>query len=89
MKIDGTSISPVGGVQAAGRVKSLETKKSAAGLDNVAVSNKAQSFQSLLQKAKELPSVREERVQNLSDMIGRGEFIINSQRIADKLLSGD
>lgn len=89
MKIDGTSMSPIGSVQASNRLKPLEKKKPAGQEDNVAVSNKAQTFQALLQKAKELPSIREDRVQALSDQISRGQFEINAQRIANKLLSGD
>jgi negative regulator of flagellin synthesis FlgM len=55
--------------------------------DKVAVSDKAQVFQALLQKTKELPSVREERVQALTEQIERGEFQIDSQKIAEKLFS--
>lgn len=86
MKIDGSPLSPVGSVQKANRLKQVE-KKSTSELDQVAVSNKAQVYQTLLDKVKELPAVREERVQTLSDQIASGEFQVDGQKVADKLLS--
>lgn len=85
MKIDGTSMSPIGSVQAANRLKQVEKKTAVSEADKIAVSDKAQVYQALLQKAKEIPSVREERVQALTEQIERGEFKVDGQRIADKL----
>ena len=86
MKVDGTSMSPIGSIQAANRIKQVEKKTVVSETDRIAVSDKAQVFQSLLQKAKEIPSVREERVQALTEQIEQGEFKVNGQKIADKLL---
>ena len=86
MKIDGTSMSPIGSVQAVNRVSQVQTK-TLGSEDKVAVSDKAQVFQALLQKAKELPSVREDRVKALTEQIERGEFQIDGQKIAEKLFS--
>ncbi|HBW36488.1 flagellar biosynthesis anti-sigma factor FlgM [Desulfosporosinus sp. BICA1-9] len=86
MKIDGTSMSPIGSVQAVNRVSQVQ-KKTLGSEDKVAVSDKAQVFQALLQKAKELPSVREDRVKALTEQIERGEFQIDGQKIAEKLFS--
>ena len=86
MKVDGTSMSPIGSIQAANRIKQVEKKTAVSETDRIAVSDKAQVFQSLLQKAKEIPSVREERVQALTEQIEQGEFKVNGQKIADKLL---
>jgi len=86
MKIDGTSISPVGSVQATNRLNQTQKKTSVSGADNVAVSDKAQVYQALLQKVKELPSVREERVRTLTEQIESGEFKVDGQKIAEKLL---
>lgn len=85
MKIDGTSMSPVGSIQAVNRLKQVEKKTVVSGADKIAVSDKAQVYQTLLQKAKEIPSVREERVQALAEQIERGEFKIDGQKIANKL----
>lgn len=87
MKIDGASLSAIGNVQAVNRINQAEKKKTESGTDKVAVSDKAQTFQALLQKAKEIPSVREDRVRGLSEQIERGEFKVNGQRIAENLLS--
>ncbi|KGK90332.1 flagellar biosynthesis anti-sigma factor FlgM [Desulfosporosinus sp. HMP52] len=89
MKIDRTSMSPVSGIQAANRLKQVQNKTTASEADKIAVSDKAQVFQSLLQKAKETPSVREERVKALTEQIERGEFQVDSRIIADKLFSQD
>jgi len=87
MKIDGTSVSPVGGVQASTRLNQVEKKTAASGADKVAVSDKAQVCQALIQKAKEIPSVREDRVRTLTEQIERGEFKVDAQKIAEKLSS--
>ncbi len=87
MKIDGTSMSPVGSVQASNRLNQVEKKKSISESDKVAVSDKAQLYQTLLQKAKEIPSVREERVRTLAEQIERGEFKVNGEKIAENLFS--
>jgi len=85
MKIDGTSLSPVGSVQAANRLSRVEKKAAGMGTDKVAVSDQAQVFQALLQKAKELPAVREDRVRELSEQITKGEFRIDADKIAARL----
>ena len=87
MKIDGTSMSPLGSVQASSRLKQVEMKTAISGTDRIAVSDKAQVYQALLQKAKEIPSVREEKVNALTEQIQRGEFKVDAQRIADKLFT--
>ena len=88
MKIDGTSMSPVGSIQATNRVVSIDKKvvELGKGQDGVKVSDKAQVYQSLLQKVKEVPEVRENRIREIAEQINKGEFIINAQTIADKLL---
>lgn len=91
MKIDGSSLSPIGSVQAANRLGQVEKKKSFSNTesDKAAVSDKAQVYQTLLKKAKELPSVREDRVSSLAEQIECGEFKVDAQKIADKLSSFD
>jgi negative regulator of flagellin synthesis FlgM len=42
-------------------------------------------YQALLQKVKEIPSVREERVRTLTEQIELGEFKVDTQKIAEKL----
>ncbi len=85
MKIDGTSISPVGSVQATNRIKQTQKKTSVSDADKVAVSDKAQVYQALIQKVKEIPTVREDRVRTLTEQIERGEFQVDGQKIAEKL----
>jgi negative regulator of flagellin synthesis FlgM len=88
MKIDGTSLSSVGSIQATNRVVSINKQAAVIGkeLDGVKVSDKDQLYQSLLQKVKEIPEVREDRIREISDRINKGEFKVDAQAIADKLL---
>ena len=87
MKIDGTSISPVGSVQATNRISQVDKKSVSLGRDDVAVSDKGQLYKALLQKAKEIPEIRKDRVEELQDKIAKGEFQIDAQKIAEKLSS--
>lgn len=87
MKIDGTPVSPVGNVQATNRMNEIQKKTLVSKADQVAVSDKAQVYQGLVQKVKEIPSVREERVRTLTEQIERGEFKVDGQKIAEKLFS--
>ena len=87
MKIDGKPMSPIGNVQATNRLSQVDKKTSVSEADKVAVSDKAQVFQALLKKVKELPAVREERVLALTEQIERGEYKIDGQKIAEKLIS--
>ena len=88
MKIDGTSMSPIGSVQATNRIQT-QKKTPVSEADQVAVSDKGQVYQVLLQKVKEIPSVREERVRALAEQIERGELKVDGQKIAEKLFSPD
>ena len=85
MKIDGTSMSPIGSVQAINRMNQVVKKTPVSEADKVAVSDKVQVYQALLQKVKEIPSVREERVRTLAEQIERGEYKVDGQKIAEKL----
>lgn len=86
MKIDGTSLSPVGSVQAANRVSQVEKKPPELGKDNLAVSDKAQVYQALLQKVKEVTEIREDRVADLQERIAKGQFKVDAQAIADNMI---
>ncbi|MDA8227658.1 MAG: flagellar biosynthesis anti-sigma factor FlgM [Desulfitobacterium hafniense] len=86
MKIDGTSLTPIGSVQAANRLRQVDKKQVEMGKDGVAVSSKAQTYQVLLQKVKELPEVRNERVRSIAEQIAKGEFKVDSTKIAERLI---
>jgi len=55
-------------------------------MDTMQVSGNAQLMQKLLQKVKEIPDIREERVQEIAAKIESGNFVIDSQMIARKML---
>lgn len=87
MKVERTSISPINGIQAVNRANFNVPKNSKQDADSLAVSDKGQFYQVLIQKVKDLPEVREEKVQELSNQIERGEFQINASLIAQSLLN--
>ncbi len=88
MKINGTPPSSSINVKATNRKEQIKEKMPSLGTDKAAVSNKAQSFQNLLLKAKELPAVREVRVRELSDQLANGQFNFDSRRLAKLLVDG-
>jgi negative regulator of flagellin synthesis FlgM len=87
MKIDRIAMLSREILSAANHLNQAEKKTSGSEADSIAVSDKAQVYQVLLQKVNEIPSVREERVKALAKQIERGEFKIDGQKIAEKLFS--
>lgn len=85
MKIDG--ISPVGSIQPINKPSQVSRDDNKAEQDKVSVSGNAQVFQNLVQKIKELPDVREDRVKAITEQIARGEFSLDSDSIARSMLS--
>ncbi len=82
VKIDGVSISPVGSVQGATRVAAVNKNSKNSEYDKLAVSENAQVFQKLVQKVKELPDIREDKVKEYAEQIARGEFSLDAESIA-------
>lgn len=88
MKIDGSSISPIGSVQAATKVSQVNRNNSLnSQQDKIAVSENAQVYQKLVQQVKELPDIREDKVKTISEQIARGEFSLDAESIAASILS--
>ena len=54
--------------------------------DEVVLSTQAQEFGQYLQKIKAMPEVREAVVQELSEKIAAGNYQVDSQAIAEKIL---
>ena len=86
MKIDITTLSAISKIQGAKRAANISKPSPEQNADGIKVSDKGQLFQSLLQKAKEIPEIREERVQEVKNQIQNGQFNIDAQLIALKLL---
>ena len=88
MKIDGSSLSSIGSIQATNRVASITPKAAihGQGQDGIKVSDKGQIYQNLLKKVKEVPEVREDRIREITEQINNGQFKIDTQAIAGKLL---
>ncbi|TWH45245.1 flagellar biosynthesis anti-sigma factor FlgM [Sporomusa sp. KB1] len=54
--------------------------------DEVVLSSQAQEFGQYLQKIKAMPEVREEVVKELADKIAAGNYRVDSQAVAEKIL---
>ncbi|HWQ89291.1 MAG TPA: flagellar biosynthesis anti-sigma factor FlgM [Desulfitobacteriaceae bacterium] len=87
MKVDGTSIFPVGSVQATGKTEQIKSKPINSGNDQVTVSDKVQGYQNLVQKAKEIPSVSEEKVKEITGLLAEGLYKPDTRKIAETLLN--
>jgi negative regulator of flagellin synthesis FlgM len=55
--------------------------------DEVLLSTQAQSFSQILQKAKSMPEVRQDKVDTYSAQIGAGLYQIDPKGLADKILN--
>jgi negative regulator of flagellin synthesis FlgM len=86
MKIDGTSISPIGSVQASTKISQINKNHRLTEQDKLAVSENAQVFRKLVERTKELPDIREDKVQTIANLIDSGEFSLDSDSIAASLL---
>ena len=86
MKIDGISTKPINSIQEINRIKPVDKNRAQAGEDAVVVSEKGFFFQTLLNKAKGLPNIRNERVNALTEQIEDGSFKIDAAKIARSIL---
>ncbi|ADY54939.1 flagellar biosynthesis anti-sigma factor protein FlgM [Syntrophobotulus glycolicus DSM 8271] len=88
MKIDPLSaIKPVRSIRPTDRDSGIGDNGQASQSDKIAVSGNAQVFQNLLQKAKVLPEIREEKVNQIKTQIENGKFDLDGVSLAESLLS--
>ncbi|WP_457570529.1 flagellar biosynthesis anti-sigma factor FlgM [Desulfovulcanus sp.] len=71
--------------------KSLSPKKQPPSVtgDKVTLSSTAKLYQEGLKTAKQSPEVRQEKIQELKEKIEAGEYHIDEQKIAQKLVQED
>jgi len=55
--------------------------------DKIEISEKARDYQFAINKAKELPDIREEKVASIKAAIEAGTYEVSAEKIADKILS--
>lgn len=85
MKIDGVNVSPITGVRDVNKV-TRAANGSPAGNDGITVSRDAQVFQVLLKKAAQISTFQQDRVQSLREQIANGQFQVDAQKVAQKML---
>lgn len=54
--------------------------------DEVILSTQAQEFGQIFQAIKAMPEVRQEKVQEISDKIAKGEYSVDAREVAEKML---
>jgi len=59
----------------------------AGGSDNVVISNQAMDFKSVLEAVSKVPDVREEKVTEVQGRMDRGEYIVSSADIANRIMT--
>lgn len=55
--------------------------------DEVSLSENAKEFQNIYQKLKNVPDVREEKVDRIKEQLRTGTYNVNSEEVAEKILS--
>lgn len=56
--------------------------------DKIEISKEAREFQQAVSKVKDMPDIRQEKVDEIKQRVLSGNYEINSEKIADKILSG-
>lgn len=87
MKIEGTPITSVSSIKSVSRAAQIDKTNPISEQDNLNVSEDALICQNLIQKTKELPDIREDRVKAISEQIAKGEFCLDASSIAESILN--
>ncbi len=67
-------------------LKSSESK-SASRMDEVQISSEALDFQTVLNAAKNIPDIRQDKVNELKQQIDSGTYRVDAHKIAEKMLN--
>lgn len=70
-----------------GSAKTTEAGNSKAQQDAVLLTDQAQALSKTQQKLKDGPAINQSKVDNIKAALARGEYKIDSQRIANKMMS--
>jgi len=70
------------------KISGAQETKGVSKKDGVILSDSGRIFSDALQKAKSLPEIRENRVSQVSNSIKSGNYSVDSQDIAKKLIDG-
>jgi len=85
-RIDG--VRPAAEIQKADRASNVRRASSIEGkMDAVALSSVGRDYQVAVRALKDVPDVREDRVNDVLEKIGAGDFNLNADDIAGRLLS--
>lgn len=63
-----------------------KTEPAAMARDKIEISDQARDFQTAMKAFKELPEVRQQKLDELREQIGSGEYKPSAETVADKLL---
>lgn len=94
-KIDGFGSKPTvvnGGQRSAGPERAGDSGKSAGGSsssDSVTLTDGAMRLQRLAQAVADAPVADSSRISSVKDALARGEYRVNAERVADKILQAE
>jgi negative regulator of flagellin synthesis FlgM len=69
-----------------GRVSSTKPFSAEQRVDQVEVSSTGKEISKLVERAKQLPEIRQERVEQLRELVQSGKYDVSSKQIADAIL---
>lgn len=72
-----------------GRINSAKPFSAEQRVDQVNVSSTGKEVSKLVERAKQLPDVRQERVDQLRQLVQSGNYDVSSKRIADAILRNE
>ena len=88
LKLDGIRLTGISSIQETKKTEPTKNKESFRNKDGVVVSDFAHIFQNIVNKTKEIPSVDQTKIKHLQQQIENGQFVINNNLIAQKIISG-
>lgn len=85
MKINNYQVEKVQQIYQQNKEKRLNKKENLR-QDSMEISGKAREIQQLEAKLKEIPEIRQEKVNKLKEAIAKGDYYINSKLIVQKII---
>lgn len=93
MKIDGGGLEKILGIYKKqgiqpSRIEKSNGIKGTPGVDRIELSTEAQDFQVALKAMNRVPDIRKSKVEELKAKIDSGEYNVNAQEVANKIIDG-
>jgi negative regulator of flagellin synthesis FlgM len=83
---DGTKINPINGKDKVQKAYKSENIQSTSKEDKITISENAKDYNTITKLLKDIPDVREDKVNYFTEKFDSGEYEVNVEDIANKLL---